>query len=125
MNAFFSQTYYFWIVTRIAMVFIGILSIGGTLPSTEMSYGVQPLQSFVSSYTILMLLLCIKEFNGYKGRSWINTIAGILSSLIGITLIVAVCSFNGNELLVGSTTGIFFFIWIIGLGLFDLATPTL
>lgn len=123
MNSFFYHTYYFWIVTRIAIVCIGLLTIGSTFGSGATNETVTGQLTFFGYYSVLLLVVAIKEYRGFRGRTWLNTITGVLTLMIGETLMTIICSFNKGELVVGSWPAFFFITWLIGLGLFDLFKP--
>lgn len=124
MRSFFYHTYYFWIVTRIAIMSIGLLTIGGTFGSDARNERVTGQLTFFGYYSVLLLVVAIKEYRGFRGRTWLNKITAVLSLMIGTTLMTNICSFNNRELTVSSWPVFFFITWLIGLGLFDLFKPS-
>ena len=112
MRSFFYHTYYFWIVTRIAIMSIGLLTIGGTFGSDATDEIVTSQLTFFGYYSVLLLVVAIKEYRGFRGRTWLNKITGVLSLMIGTTLMTNICSFNNRELTVSSWPAFFFITWV-------------
>lgn len=119
MIQFFSSSYYCWVVSRIILIVLSVVSLlqiflNERLRTAEL---IANLAFFV--YVILLIIASIKELSGFKKRSLLNVITGYISFLIGLTLMTLVVAFS-YKIKVAIPLAALFCVWLLLLGLFDI-----
>lgn len=119
LNTFFSNSHYFWVVSRIILILLGTVSLIGIALEGRLDLVEWLVNVLFSFYVLFMFINAIKELQGIKKRNYLNTTTGIFSILIGIAITVVIFFIGSNKSGLNDLVAVCFSLWMIGLGIFD------
>ena len=119
LNTFFSNSHYFWVVSRIILILLGTVSLIGIALEGRLDLVEWLVNMLFSLYVLFMFINAIKELRGIKKRNYLNTTTGIFSILIGIAITIVIFFIGSNKSGLNDFVAICFSLWMIGMGIFD------